>query len=59
MLVLSRKLLESITIGKDIEVKVLKITSSRVTLGVLAPGSVQIKRTEIQEIDDGRTTDNE
>jgi carbon storage regulator len=47
MLVLSRKSGESVSIGSDIEVKVLDICGGRVKLGFSAPASVEIQRREI------------
>lgn len=47
MLVLSRKQTESIRIGDDIEVVVLRIASNRVRLGFRCPSDVPITRGEI------------
>lgn len=48
MLILSRKVRESIMIGDDIEMTVLKIDgSSRVELGIKAPASIPVHRMEI------------
>jgi carbon storage regulator len=47
MLVLSRKLDESIVIDGNIEVTVLAVHGRRVKLGVRAPGDVAIRRSEI------------
>lgn len=49
MLVLSRKLGESITIGDEIEVKVIAIEGDRVKLGIIAPKSLKVHRSEIYE----------
>ncbi len=49
MLVLTRKIGESIMIGNDIEVKVLKIEGNSVKLGITAPSSVRVYRMEIYE----------
>lgn len=49
MLVLSRKENESILLGDDIEVIVLGIDHNRVKLGLRAPGTTKIMRTEIVE----------
>ena len=46
MLVLSRKKGESLTIGTNIEVRVLKIGPDYVKLGIGAPGDVPIVREE-------------
>ena len=47
MLVLTRKLDESIIIGNDIEVKVLKIQGNQVHLGIDAPHFTPVYRHEI------------
>ncbi|MGM0533395.1 MAG: carbon storage regulator CsrA [Campylobacterota bacterium] len=47
MLILSRKLDESIIIGKDVEVKVISIDGSSVKLGIDAPKDVDIIREEL------------
>lgn len=47
MLILSRKLDESIMIGKDIELKVISIDGSSVKLGIDAPKDVDIIRHEL------------
>lgn len=47
MLVLSRKIGESIIIGDNIEIKVLKIEGGSVKIGVIAPPSVRVYRQEI------------
>jgi carbon storage regulator len=49
MLILTRKLEESIMIGNDIEVKVLKVSGSQVHLGISAPKSVAVYRHELFE----------
>ncbi|AOY75644.1 carbon storage regulator CsrA [Clostridium formicaceticum] len=47
MLVLARKLEESIMLGKDIEIKILGIEEDRVKLGISAPRDVEIFRKEV------------
>lgn len=47
MLVLSRKKDESIMIGDHIEVKVLAVEGDQVKLGIVAPQSVKVHRSEI------------
>lgn len=47
MLVLSRKLGESIVIGHDIEVTVLEVHGGRVKLGLVGPKDVPIHREEV------------
>ncbi|MGM0623197.1 MAG: carbon storage regulator CsrA [Campylobacterota bacterium] len=49
MLILSRKLDESIIIGKDIEVKVISIDGSSVKIGIEAPKDVDIIRHELYD----------
>lgn len=46
MLVISRRIGESFVIGDDVEVTVVDITGEKVVLGVLAPKTVPITRTE-------------
>lgn len=52
MLVLTRKHGERILIGGQIEVTVLKISGSRVKLGITGPPHVSVRRTELVETDD-------
>ena len=47
MLVLTRKMDEIIVIDQQITVKVLRITGSRVCLGIEAPAEVSVRRREI------------
>jgi carbon storage regulator len=47
MLVLSRKIGESINIDGDIEVRVLDVRDGRVRLGFSAPSDVGIRRQEL------------
>lgn len=47
MLVLTRKEGESITIGTNIEVIVLRATDGRLRLGIVAPKDVPVFRTEL------------
>jgi len=49
MLVLARKLDESIVIGDDVIVKVISIEKGVVKLGIDAPSSVSIVRSELLE----------
>ena len=48
MLVLSRRLYETIVIGDDIEVTVVEILADRVKLGVTAPKRIEIDRREVR-----------
>ena len=47
MLVLSRKIGETIVIGDQIQVKVLGIEGDQVKLGIVAPKSVKVHRSEV------------
>ena len=49
MLVLSRKLNESIVIDYDIVVTVLGIKGDRVQLGIEVPGEIPVHRQEVHE----------
>ncbi|WP_225340716.1 carbon storage regulator CsrA [Lysinibacillus capsici] len=49
MLVLSRKKGESIMVGDQIEVKILAVEGDQIKLGILAPKSVKVHRSEIFE----------
>lgn len=50
MLVITRKLDESITLGEDIEISVLEITKDRVKIGINAPKEVKVFRTELKTL---------
>ncbi|MBN8201549.1 carbon storage regulator CsrA [Bacillus sp. NTK034] len=47
MLVLTRRLKESIIIGNDIEISILSMDGDQVKLGISAPKNVDIHRKEI------------
>lgn len=49
MLVLSRKKDESIMIGDQIELKILSVDGDQVKIGIVAPKSVKVYRTEVYE----------
>lgn len=49
MLVLSRKKTESIMIGDHIEVKILAVEGDQVKIGIVAPKTVKVHRSEIFE----------
>ncbi|MDL2273044.1 carbon storage regulator CsrA [Oscillospiraceae bacterium OttesenSCG-928-G22] len=49
MLVLTRKTNQSITLGNDIKISILSIDGDRVSVGIDAPRSVKIFRTELLE----------
>ncbi len=49
MLVLTRKVNQSLIIGNDIEIKVLEIRKDGVRLGIIAPQNVGVFRQEVYE----------
>jgi carbon storage regulator len=49
VLVLTRKVHESITIGNDVVVTVLEIRGNQIRIGVEAPKQTPVNRTEIYE----------
>ena len=49
MLVLTRKSGESIKIGEDIDITIIKVEGGQVKLGIAAPKNVTIYRTEVYE----------
>jgi carbon storage regulator len=49
MLVLSRKLNESIVINDNVVVTVLRVQGDRVLLGIEAPGEIPVHRQEVYE----------
>ena len=49
MLVLSRKVGETLVINGNITVKVLRIQGNRITLGIEAPSDVKILRGELNQ----------
>ena len=49
MLVLDRKLGESIMIGDDIEISIVGIRGEKVRLGISAPKDVPVHRKEVYE----------
>ena len=49
MLVLTRKIGESIRIGEDIEIFVSAIDRNKVRIGVRSPGDVPVHRSEVYE----------
>lgn len=50
MLILTRKLGEDISIGDDITIKVVSIKGRQVKIGIDAPRSLQVHRSEIYEM---------
>lgn len=49
MLVLSRRIQESIWIGKTIQVKILDVIGRKVRLGISSPDDVEVLREELCE----------
>ncbi|MDH2998594.1 carbon storage regulator [Pasteurellaceae bacterium LFhippo2] len=49
MLILTRKIGESLLIGDDVEITVLSIRGSQVKLGVKAPKEIAVHREEIYQ----------
>ena len=49
MLVLTRKIDESITIGNNIKISILEVKGNQVKVGIEAPKEVPINRTEVYE----------
>jgi carbon storage regulator len=47
MLILTRRLRESIRIGEDIEITVLGLKANQVRLGIAAPSAVAVHREEV------------
>lgn len=47
MLVLTRKVGEIITIGHDVQVKVMAINGEQIKIGVEAPKSLEVHRLEV------------
>ena len=59
MLVLTRMLRESIDIGDNVKVTVLDIRGNKVRLGIDAPRSIRVDRSEVTELreKEGSTAD--
>jgi len=56
MLVLSRKVNETIQIGDDIEIRILEVKGDTIRIGIEAPKSIDILRGElVQSISDSNT----
>ncbi len=50
MLVLTRKIGESIMIGDEIEISVTEVSGKKIRLGIKAPAFVPVNRKEIYEL---------
>jgi carbon storage regulator len=57
VLVLSRKISESIVIGDDVVITVVKISPYQVRLGITAPKSLSVHRHEVWKAIQGRPHD--
>ena len=49
MLILSRRVGESVLIGKDVSITVLRVKGDQVRLGVQAPKEITVQRDELLE----------
>ena len=49
MLILSRKVSESIWIGDDVEIVALEVKGKQIRLGIQAPNHVKVHRSEIYD----------
>ena len=49
MLILTRRVGESVMIGEDVTITVLRVKGTQVRLGVTAPRTVSVQREEISE----------
>jgi len=47
MLILTRKLNESVVIGGDVVVRILRVQGDRVRIGIQAPRNIPVTRSEI------------
>ena len=56
MLVLSRKIEQSIQIGNDVWITIKNIDRNSVSIGITAPKDVRVRRTEVLQRDQRRET---
>jgi len=49
LLILTRKVGETVAIGDDIQISIVEIKGNQVKLGIQAPKSVQVHRAEVYE----------
>ena len=60
MLILTRRIGETVMIGKDVSITVLRVKGNQVRLGVNAPKEVSVQREEIfQRMGDGEHVETE
>ncbi|MDI3310653.1 MAG: carbon storage regulator CsrA [Thermoanaerobacterium sp.] len=52
MLILTRKIGQSLIIGDDIEVKIVSIDGENIKIGISAPKNVSVVRKELLEVKD-------
>jgi len=53
LLILTRKIGETVAIGDDIQISIVEVKGNQVKLGIQAPKNVQVHRTEVyQKIQD-------
>lgn len=52
MLILSRKIGQSLIIGDDVEIKIVSIDGDNVKIGISAPKDVTVVRKELLEVKD-------
>ncbi|OXT08740.1 carbon storage regulator [Thermoanaerobacterium thermosaccharolyticum] len=52
MLILTRKIGQSLIIGDDIEIKVVSIDGENIKIGISAPKNVSVVRKELLEVKD-------
>lgn len=54
MLILTRKIGETIHIGPDVEVKIMDVRGKQVRVGIKAPADVKVLRDELKEKDNDK-----
>lgn len=52
MLILSRKIGQSLIIGDDVEIKIVSIDGDNVKIGISAPKDISVVRKELLEVKD-------
>lgn len=57
MLVLTRKLMESIDIGDNVKVTILRVKGQQVRIGIEAPRETRIRRSELPPADNATTAE--
>lgn len=59
MLVLTRKVEESILIGDDVEIMVLGVSGDKVRIGINAPREIEVFRKEVKDSRNGNGVERE